>query len=1262
MADIQINSSTAGSQQTSSLSNPQPRQAIAIDPSGNFVVAWTDTNALDTSGAGVYVRRFDSAGNALTAETPVNITTSGDQQHVNLGMKPGSGEFVVTWTSASQDGSGNGIFARLFNADGTPNGTTEIAVNTKTQGAQEFSTVAVASDGSFIVVWTSATVIDGLGNVVSGDGAGKGIFARRFNADGTPINAQEFQVNTTTASDQQQAIVAMDGTGNFIVVWASNDGNGTGIYARRYTAAGVAGNEFQVNTFTAGNQSDPSIATDNNGNFFITWTSENQDGNGTGIFAQRLALADIATNPNGVTTVGSEFQVNPATAAGATGNQAGSSVAADSTGGFVVTWQSPGDTSGTGVFFQRYTTAGETLDNGQINTFINGNQQFSSVDIRANGDIVTAWTSGPSTPSQDGAGTGVFASVLPALPKLTLTLENDPFSENSGVAKVVATLDSAATADVTVNLSFAGTAIRDSDYSPAALFITIPAGQTQGFITLTGLNDPNAEGDESVIVNVTSAVNAAEVGVQTVTATITDDEPVPNLVINDVSIQEGDSGATSLIFTVTLSAPSAQLVTVNYSTADNTATAGSDYIAGSGTISFNSGVLTQTITLQVNGDTTIEDAETLFVNLSGATNATIADGQGIGTIDNDDFPIVSITATDASAAEPNLTGTYRITRTGSTTGNLTVNLLVDIGSTVAPSDYALSGGSVSGGPSNYTVTIPAGQAFVDVTLTPQDDTAIESNETLQLNVASGSGYGIDGTNNFAVVTIADNDAPQISITALDASAAEPGATGTYRLTRTSDTSASLAVNLTVDGSSTASASDYNLSGGAITGTFPNFTVNFLAGQSTVDITLTPVDDVDVEGAETAILNIASSANYTIDGANSTATVTITDNDVAPLPTITLGLTGSPLAEAGGVATVTATLSQVSAQDVTVNLGYSGTATGAGTDYSAANSIVITAGNLTGSTTITGVNDSLIEGNETVIVDVTSVTNATESGVQTVTAIITDDEPVPTISINDVSIAEGNAGTSNLVFTVSLSAPSGQTITVDFSTADGTATVADNDYTTLTGTLTFAPNEVSKTISIPIKGDTKFEPNETFVVNLSNVSATGAIADGSGTGTLTNDDVPPTVTLGLTGSPLSEAGGVATVTATLSEISTQDVTVNLGFSGTATGAGTDYTAANSIVITAGNLTGSTAITGMNDALIEGSETVIVDIASVTNGTESGVQTVTATIADDESPPLISINDVSIAEGNTGTSNLVFTVTLSAPTTQPVTVDFSTANGT
>ncbi len=116
-------------------------------------------------------------------------------------------------------------------------------------------------------------------------------------------------------------------------------------------------------------------------------------------------------------------------------------------------------------------------------------------------------------------------------------------------------------------------------------------------------------------------------------------------------------------------------------------------------------------------------------------------------------------------------------------------------------------------------------------------------------------------------------------------------------------------------------------------------------------------------------------------------------------------------------------------------------------------------------------------------------------------------PLPGLSVADVSVAEGNAGTTPATFTVSLSAPSTQTITVGYATADGTATVAGSDYQAASGTLTFSPGQTSKTVTVNINGDTSVESDEAFTLKLS--GATNAtLSRATATGTIRNDDLFP----------------------------------------------------------------------------------------------------------------------------------------------------------
>jgi hypothetical protein len=200
------------------------------------------------------------------------------------------------------------------------------------------------------------------------------------------------------------------------------------------------------------------------------------------------------------------------------------------------------------------------------------------------------------------------------------------------------TLSAPTSQQVTVTFSTGnGTAVVGTDYVGTTGTVTFNAGETSKTITVVVNADTINEPDETFFVNLSNSVNATIADGQGLGTIINDDDTsLPSVAINDVSIGEGNSGTTNAVFTVNLSAASGQMVTVTYSTANGTATAGSDYVATSGTLIFNPGETTKSLTVMINGDTFSEPNETFFVNLTSATSAIIADGQGIGTIVDDD--------------------------------------------------------------------------------------------------------------------------------------------------------------------------------------------------------------------------------------------------------------------------------------------------------------------------------------------------------------------------------------------------------------------------------------------------------------------------------------------------------------------------------------------------------------------------------------------------------------------------------------------------
>jgi len=213
--------------------------------------------------------------------------------------------------------------------------------------------------------------------------------------------------------------------------------------------------------------------------------------------------------------------------------------------------------------------------------------------------------------------------------------------------------------------------------------------------------------------------------------------PFPDINIGDVTVKEGNSGTVNATFIVSLSSTTGRTVTVNYATADNTATAPSDYIAAAGTLSFVPGTSTQTITVTVNGDTLVEPTETFYVNLSGAVNATIADGQGKGTITNDDSAVIpSLSINDVVVTEGN-SGTknavFTVSLSAASSETVTVRYATANGSATAPSDYVATSGTLSFAPGIISRT---------VTVAVKGDTLVEPNETFFVNLTGASGATI----------------------------------------------------------------------------------------------------------------------------------------------------------------------------------------------------------------------------------------------------------------------------------------------------------------------------------------------------------------------------------------------------------------------------------------------------------------------------------------------------------------------------------------
>jgi len=265
LGETLVNTTTTGTQEESSVTNLND---------GGWIVTWT-------SNGDIHQQRYGADGNKVLGETLVNVTIAGTQAQPSV-ARLNDGGWLVTWTSNGD------VYQRRYAAEGT--GAAEFMVNTATAGIQAKPSVTGLKDGGWLVTWFS-----------DGD-----VYQRRYTADG--IAGSEVRVNTTTESSQDDVLVTALADGGWLVTWESldQDGDTNGIYQQRYGADGAGiGGESLVNTTTLESQYDASATALADGGWLVTWTSDDQDGSMEGIYQQRYAA--------GGAKIGGEVRVNTTT-------------------------------------------------------------------------------------------------------------------------------------------------------------------------------------------------------------------------------------------------------------------------------------------------------------------------------------------------------------------------------------------------------------------------------------------------------------------------------------------------------------------------------------------------------------------------------------------------------------------------------------------------------------------------------------------------------------------------------------------------------------------------------------------------------------------------------------------------------------------------------------------------------------------------------------------------------------------------------------
>jgi len=688
-------------------------------------------------------------------------------------------------------------------------------------------------------------------------------------------------------------------------------------------------------------------------------------------------------------------------------------------------------------------------------------------------------------------------------PVTTLSVGNVSVAENGGTSSITAALDNATYENVTVNLSYSGTAtLGGTDANTPSSSITILAGATSGSAVtgVTSIDDALGEGDETIIIDISSVSggSATESGVQQQTVTITDDEDITAPTVSAVSIP---NSAHKVGDTVTAT------ITVTSDTDDYTTGAGgiSGSIAGYalGSLSkTNNTTYTATFTI-TDGGTDVAAGSNVAVNFSiddstGNTSSafTTAINQGSDAI-YANVPDVDLTASTNTLAEDGGTSTLTGTLSGSLNNQWPVDVTVNLaytGTGTITTDY--TGASA--------ITISSGSSTGTTVVTSLADTLFDAAiaETIIVDINSLS-VGNEGTTNQQTLSITDAEsAPVSTLSVGNASVAENGGTSSITATLDNATYENVTVNLSYSGTATLGGTDANT---------PSASITILAGATSGSAAtgITSVDDALTEGVESIVIDIASvSGGSATENGVQQQTVNITDDDV---PQVSLSVSSASIAEAAGTSTLTATLDQATFEAVTVTLSYSGSATNV-TDYTGSNTITVLAGNTTGTLVLSAVQDALAEVDETIIVDITGVAGGTaiENGMQQQTVTITDDEVVNvSLSASPVTFNEVG-GTSTISATLDQSTFADVTVSLAYT---GTATDV-TDYTG-TGDITISAGQTTGTRVITGVADAAVEGDESIIVDISAVAGGSAVENGVQQQTLTITDTNSEPVIGST---------------------------------------------------------------------------------------------------------------------------------------------------
>lgn len=789
-----------------------------------------------------------------------------------------------------------------------------------------------------------------------------------------------------------------------------------------------------------------------------------------------------------------------------------------------------------------------------------------------------------------------LAAQAGAFPGQKLQFSSATYSVSESASSVQITVErsggTSGALSVDYEIATGGTATSGQDYTDTSGTLDFADGESSKTFTLDLIDDGVYEGDETVNLLLSGSdlgvLNSAILTIQE-----NDSQPVGQVLFSGSEYRVTE-GAGSVTITVQRNEGSLGSGSVDYATADTSASAGSDYTSTSGTLSFTDGQISASFTVTITDDSSQEGSESFMVSLSNPVSVSLGD---------QDFTEVTILDNEPAAAGGSFQfsgASYEVTE-GATQISIPVTRINGSSGAVSVVCSSTNSSAVSG--SDYTATqstlnFASGEIVQHCNVPITDDSGYENDETFAVSLGSLSGNAVLGTPVMASVTIHDNDpvpsAGSLQFSLSEFSQTEDSATATISVTRTGGTSGAITVNYaTSDGSATA-GEDYNAASG---------TLSLANGASSATFQISLIDDSAYEGDETIDITLSSPTGGAVLGANNSATLTIDDNELAPVSGA-IGFTTAEYSAEEFDGSVTITVERVGGSSGTAQVNYAtsdGTAT-AGSDYDVASGILVFAdGEVSKSFDISLIDDGNYEGSETINIELSTVFGAIFGSQVTSTVSLGDDDTAPAAGAVGFSLVNYDVTEDGASVTVNVTRSDGSTgaISVDYATFDISA-VASSDYEFTAGRINFADGETTaKSFVVTINDDSELEGSEQIALQLGNVQG-GAVlgAQSDSVITIADDEVPSnTAVLAFQTTSLSvdESTASATFTITRATSTSGIITVDLTVDSSNATAGTDFN------VTTGTL-----------QFADGESSKSIDVEIIDNTVEDGDKTITFTL--------------------------------------------------